>query len=97
MSDYRDDLLERLRDPDYMLGYLKSVLAEDKDPGAFLLALRDVVQARGVTEFAQEADLLRGHIYVMLSERGNPTLTNLYAILNALDLRLTVVPKKEVA
>lgn len=42
---YHEDLLERLRDPEYAAGYLNAVL-EEGDEAAFQLALRDVAEAR---------------------------------------------------
>lgn len=42
---YHEDLLERLRDPEYATGYLNAVL-EESDEAAFQLALRDVAEAQ---------------------------------------------------
>lgn len=42
---YHEDLLERLRDPEYATGYLNAVL-EESDEVSFHLALRDVALAR---------------------------------------------------
>ena len=47
-----------------------------------------------MTQLARDTDLKRESLYTMLSERGNPVLSSLYAILDALDLRLSVVPKQ---
>ena len=44
LKNYRDDLLKRLEDPHYSAEYLAQVLAE-KDSAAFLIALKDVVEA----------------------------------------------------
>jgi probable addiction module antidote protein len=91
---YREDLLERLKDPDYAVGYLEAVLEEGGMPEAFLLALRDVAEARGMSRLAQETDLKRESLYTMLSERGNPVLRSVYAILDALDMRLSIARKQ---
>lgn len=91
---YREDLLERLKDPDYAAGYLEAVLEEDSSPEAFLLALRDVAEAKGMTQLARETNLKRESLYTMLSERGNPVLNSLYAILDALDMRLSIARKQ---
>jgi hypothetical protein len=40
MSDYKDDLLEDLRQPSYASQYLSAAYADS--PEAFLVALRDV-------------------------------------------------------
>ncbi len=45
---YKDDLLRRLKDAKYAVGYLNACL-EDPDEGAFMLAVRDVAQVHGGT------------------------------------------------
>lgn len=42
---YRTDLLARLRDKEYAVGYLNAVL-EENDQATFQLALRDVAEAQ---------------------------------------------------
>lgn len=92
--NYHEDLLERLKDPDYAADYIAAVLEEGERPEAFLLALRDVAQARGISQLARDTNLQRENLYTMLSARGNPVLSSLTAILDALDLRLSVVRKE---
>lgn len=94
--NYHDDLLERLKDPDYAADYVAAVLEERDSPEAFLLALRDVAQARGMSQLARETNLQRENLYTMLSERGNPVWRSVYAILDALGLRLSIVRKQPV-
>jgi len=43
--NYREDLLERIRDPENATGYLNTAL-EQNDEAAFQLALRDVAEAQ---------------------------------------------------
>ncbi len=45
--------MERLKNPDYAAEYLAQVLAE-KDKAAFLVALKDVVEATGGMSFLDE-------------------------------------------
>ena len=92
--NYREDLLERLKDTNYAAGYLEAVLEEDGSPEAFLIALRDVAEARGMTQLARDTDLKRESLYTMLSKRGNPVLSSIYAILDALDMRLSIERKQ---
>ena len=90
LKSYRDDLLKRLRDPEYAADYLANVLAE-KDNAAFLIALKDVVEAGGgVGELAGRVGLKRPSLYKILSKHGNPTLETLQEILKPLGLRLSV-------
>ncbi len=87
---YKDHLNERLQDPGEAIGYLNAAL-EDDDVRVFLLALRDVADARGgLGWLAQEGDLNRESIYRILSNRGNPRLTSLKALLDAMGLHLSI-------
>jgi len=92
LKDYREDLLTELKDPEFAAAYLEEVL-QSKDKAAFLIALRDVVEAGGgVTQVAQHAQIQRQSLYKVLSKRGNPTLTTLQDILKPLGLRVTITP-----
>lgn len=89
VQSYKESLFEALSDPEESLGYLNAAL-EDPSPGVFLLALKDVSEALGVTNIARKADLNRENLYRMLSENGNPRFTSLKALLEALGLQLSV-------
>ncbi len=94
LKDYRKDLLERLRQPEYAADYLAQVLAE-RHSGAFLVALRDVVEAGGgMTVLAERTQLKRPSLYKILSRKGNPTLATLQEILEPLGLRISVTLDK---
>ena len=94
LRNYREDLLERLKNPDYAAEYLAQVLAE-KDRAAFLVALKDVVEATGgMTAMAKRVGLKRPSLYKVFSKRGNPTLETLQTIMDALGLRVTVATAK---
>jgi probable addiction module antidote protein len=86
---YIDGLLESLKDPEEATAYLNAAL-EDGDQEVFLLALRDVAEARGLTAVAQEAQLNRENLYRMLSRQGNPQLTSLVTLLKSMGLRLAI-------
>jgi probable addiction module antidote protein len=90
LRNYKDDLNRRLADPEYAAEYLAQVLA-DKDNAAFLIALKDVVEAvGGMGGLAGRVGLKRPSLYKILSKRGNPTLTTLQEILKPLGLRVSV-------
>ena len=94
LKNYREGLLERLKDPGYAAEYLAQVLAE-KDQAAFLVALKDVVEAAGgMSAMAKRVGLRRPSLYKVFSKRGNPTLETLQAVLQALGLRVTVATAK---
>ena len=64
---------------------------EEDDPELFLLALRNVAEAQGgMGQLAEKAKLNRESLYKMLSDRGNPELRSLDALLHALGFRLAV-------
>ncbi len=86
---YVDGLQERLKDPTRAAAYLDAAL-EEGDQEVFLLALRDVAEARGLSVVAQEAQLNRENLYRMLSREGNPQLSSLNALLKSMGLRLAV-------
>jgi len=87
---YQPALIESLRDAGEAKEYLNAALEED-DPELFLLALRNVAEAQGgMGQLAEKAKLNRESLYKMLSERGNPELRSLDALLHALGFRLAV-------
>ena len=93
--DYKADLLADLRnDSAYAAQYLSAAKKDSKE--AFLVALRDVAEARlGVSRIARAARVNRESLYRTLSAAGNPTLTTLDAVLEVLgfeiDFRPTVI------
>jgi len=91
---YQPDLIESLRDVSEAEEYLNAALEED-DPELFLLALRNVAEAQGgVAQLAEKAKLNRESLYKILSERGNPELRSLDALLHALGFRLAVTANR---
>lgn len=90
-KSYQDELTEALKDSQEAQAYLNAAL-EDGSPEVFLLALRDVAESRlgGVRQLADQTKLNRESLYRMLSEKGNPELSSLNAILTTLGFRLAV-------
>ena len=79
-------------DPEFAAEYLNQVL-EDGDQDELMVALRRVAGAfGGVGEIAEAADLNATTLYRTLSQRGNPELKSLTAILKAMGLRIAVQP-----
>ena len=89
---YMEDLLQDLRDPREAAAYLNAAIEEGSQE-AFLLALRDVAEAHGMSDVARKAHLNRESMYRMLSKRGNPRLSSLATLLEELGLRLNVEAK----
>ena len=79
-------------DPELAAEYLNQVLA-DGSREELLLGLRYLTAAfGGVTGIAQATQLNARTLYRTLSERGNPELDTLSALLKAMGLRLAVAP-----
>jgi probable addiction module antidote protein len=88
-----DFLDRRLADPEEAIGYLNSCL-EEENPGLFLLALQDVIRAQGgMAKVSKKTHLNREGLYDMLSKKGNPRLSSLEAVLEALGLKLMVASR----
>jgi len=90
-KDYQASLIEALRDPYEAAEYLNAAIEED-DRELFLLALRNVAEARlgGMAQLATQAGLNRESLYRMLSGKGNPALSSLDKLLQALGLSLAI-------
>ena len=90
---FEDSLRERLADVEYARIFLDVALEEyekDGDTEAFLLALRDVTEAQGgISKLAERTKLNRQNLYKALSEKGNPRLETIGAILHGLGFRLS--------
>ncbi|NGX40974.1 MAG: hypothetical protein KR126chlam4_00806 [Candidatus Anoxychlamydiales bacterium] len=87
---YKKSLVERLKNPKEAAAYLNASL-EDDDLRVFLVALRDVAEAHGgVSSLAKETDLNRESLYRTLSLHGNPTIMNLFLMLDALGLEINI-------
>ena len=82
-------------DPATAAATLDAILA-DGDQGELLVTLRQMAKALGgVPAIAKAADLNPTQLYRTLSERGNPELRSLSAILRTMGLRLAVRPISE--
>jgi len=84
---YKDSLLKSLGDQEQAAAYLSAALedaAEEQDDRLFALALQDVIEA-----CTKKPSSLRG------ASLGTPELMSLWKLLDALGLRLIVVPAKK--
>jgi len=88
-TTYESSLREALSDPDEAAAYLDAAL-EENDQEIFLMALRDVTNARGFSKMAQDTRLNRENLYRMLSPTGNPQLSSLMTLLHSVGLRLAI-------
>ncbi len=89
-APYDDLLMDMLKDEERTVAYLDAALGE-QDPKVFLVALRNVTQAQGdIAKIAARSGLNRESLYRALSEKGNPSVQTLAAVLGALGARLGV-------
>ena len=58
--------------------------------GVILSALGDVARAKGMTELAKQAGMSRESLYRALSKDGNPQLSTVMKVLDALGYKLDV-------
>lgn len=91
LKDTNEMFADDLRDPNYAAGYLNISLEDDGVEG-FLYALQKVARAHGVSKVASSSDIPRESLYRALSNKGNPGVKPLARVLDALGLRLTVMP-----
>ena len=95
-ADYHEKLISSLRDPDEAIAYLKVALEEyekDNDSEFFLLALRNIAEAKGgISMLAKKTQLNRQNLYRALSGKGNPTFMTLETIIHGLGFRLSIEP-----
>ncbi len=81
--------------PEEIDSYLKTIFeewAKDGDTGALLASLRTISRVKGVSALAEETGMSRQGIQHALSEKGNPRLESINAIMHAMGYRL--IPEK---
>lgn len=81
------------KNPEVAAEYLRALLEEatDKENSqALLRALKQIAQAQGIAKVAKAAGIHRESLSRALSDRGNPRVDTLTAIVHAMGLQLTV-------
>ena len=69
-----------------------SLALEDPDPDIFLMAVRNVARARGMTYLAKDAGLSRESLYKALSPGAKPRYDTVLKLVAALGVKLHAVP-----
>jgi probable addiction module antidote protein len=85
------DAADYLTDEETIAEYLNAAL-ENPDPDLFLVAVRDVARARGMTQLAKDTGLGRESLYKALAPGAKPRYDTILKIMHALGVRLTAVP-----
>lgn len=86
--NYYESLGEELKDPAKAAAYLEAAYLYEDEAG-FLMALRNVAEAHGIARVAEQAGLGRESLYKTLSESGNPKLSTLKSLLDAIGVRMS--------
>lgn len=95
-KNYKEHLIEKLKDPEYASAYLNACLEESfesRDMGIFQLAVRDVVEAHGgMGEISSKMEVSRESFYRSLSKKGNARFATLTSAIRACGLQLEFHP-----
>ena len=79
-------------DSEEVIAEYLTVALEDPDPDIFLLAVRDVARARGIATIAADAGLGRESLYKTLKPGAQPRFDTVRRVLDALGVKLGVIP-----
>ena len=78
--------------PDEIDSYVAEIFSDyatDGDSAALLASLRVIAKVKGITQLAKQTGMTRQGLQKALSNKGNPRLDNVKAIMGALGYRLT--------
>ncbi len=85
------DAADYLNDEETITEYLNAAL-EDENPNLFLVAIKDVARARGMTQLAKNTGLGRESLYKSLSDGAKPRYDTVLKIMRALNIQLVAQP-----
>lgn len=85
------DAADYLTDEATIAEYLTAAL-DDPNPDLFLVAVRDVARARGMTQLAKDTGLGRESLYKALTPGAKPRYDTVLKIMHALGVKLTAAP-----
>lgn len=91
-TNFQEDLLKRLRDPEFASHYLMAAIA-DNDLDFLPTALGDIAKAYGMSKLAKETGINRRTLYKVFGKDSNPSFELVIQIMNHLGLVLEVKPK----
>jgi len=81
------DAADYLTDEEAIAEYLTAAL-EDPDPDMFLVAVKTVARARGMTQLAKDAGLGRESLYKALAPGSKPRYETVMKVVRALGVKL---------
>ena len=98
-EEYRKfNAADYIKDDEDVRGLLRAAMDEDPGDGGVIRAvLKHIAGTRNMSALARDTGLNRANLYEALSEDGNPTLSTLLKVTNALGLRLHLEPQEDTA
>ena len=81
------DAADYLDNDETIAAYLTAAL-EDEDPNIFLVAVKDVARAHGMTQLAKDTGLGRESLYKALAPGAKPRYDTLLKVVRALGISL---------
>jgi probable addiction module antidote protein len=81
------DAADYLTNEETISEYLTAAL-EDPNPDVFLVAVKDIARARGMTQLAKDTGLGRESLYKALSPGAQPRYATIMKVVRALGVRL---------
>ena len=82
------DAAEFLKDEETIAEYLSAAL-DDPNPDVFLMAVRDVARARGMTELARASGLGREGLYKALAPGAKPRYDTVLKVMKGFGVRFS--------
>jgi probable addiction module antidote protein len=93
-GDFKTYLIGELKkDSEFAAEYLNAAI-QDGDIGVFLMALGDLMKAKGISSISRKTGLNRENIYRIVSREGNPQIKSVFALLDSLGLKLKTEPAR---
>lgn len=92
---FDDLLIEDLKNPEYAAGFLNIAIEEfleDGDIKSFNKILNFIVKASNVSQIAKESKISRNHLYRIINNKSEPTLTNALRLIKALGYQFKIEP-----
>ncbi len=87
----RWDASEFLDSDEAIAAYLNAAF-EEGDPGFIAASIGHVAKAKGMSQIARETGLSRENLYRALSDDGNPELSTMTKVMQALGMRIQIMP-----
>ena len=81
------DAADYLDNEETIAEYLTAAL-EDEDPNVFLMAVKDVARARGMTQLAKDSGIGRESLYKALAPGAKPRYETIMKVVHALGVKL---------